>query len=1597
MADTPRLSSQPPGAAEPIAADQSALSAAIGWLRAELDSAESDLIRSLLLYESGALHEGKGDPVEAQRYYTEAYQTEGEFREPLERLVALAEGGQSRDKLDEWLEELGKAADTPEERARIAVEQAVLALLGQADVERASELLEQAVSIDPSEPAAWILLELVSYRLEDPSSRQRALWALVQLVQDPTWRGLLLIELSELQRASGDDQEALHSLKQAADQPSRAVFPALLALEQFARSTENTELLVSTMVRQKTALETARSDPDAADALGVPKHRRDPRYLADVCARLALAQEALGASASAELSLQQAFALVPEDLLIRCLKLLQADRAGRLDEVVALASQLAGQAPREMASALWQRVAQAELIRGEHQAATEAARRGLEANPASTSLRVLNIDLSAGATEPSTLAAAIEQAADRPADDDAKIRLLLLAAEAWARLAKDDTASRAALERASTLGADPLTLARVSRVLAGVSESGSWYQTATVNLLEQLKDADERSDLALELLRLRLLHRDMAGATQAVSLLGSSSNNGWLGTFLEAIVLPILGVVAGPKPDEGGGTAAPTALGDVEPSRAFERLASLADDPGVGRALRIAGAFRDHHALPADRCLPSLRQISEEDPSDVVMAVACSEAELAEGHLGSAQQILLRTAAAVEDPEFGAALALRAAWLGMRESNPSSVEQALAQAEQSLPNSGAVLARWALRLLSADDLAARRAVLECSSITNSPVRLGLERFGLEQFFGDPELARVALSSLDCNDTDELSTGGLLLRALTAEGRSADTALARLVDRVGAMEPLRLAHDFAVRLQRDTVQKDPMARLELAAHWARHDSSLLARLEWLSAAICAEQTDEEILAREALVPQLEGDTQALVDLSARLLRWLTAGTSHALVPTTSAAARLANAEMSPPGCDPRRRAVALAELSGLLDPAVASTLDVTVGFNHLTAGDTARAEECFRRAIASDASDIAAFEGLRLVGELRHDKPVQAEACECLGDLVSDRAQAAGFWEQAATLWLDEVGDAARGDRALARAVDIDVGRTPAFDRLFRRVREANDSQQLLELISRRLGVTNDGDELVKLHWERARALRALGDREEALVALESLALLEPDHVGALALTGEIYIGLGRHQEAAQALARLCVSPDAPEKQRVMGAIAAVDLYDTKLSSPQAAFDVLEGLRRDGISNLALRERLAKIAVRVERWDVASEMLEQLMRERETPEARREAARLAIVIHRDKRGCPEDARAAIEQMLAEGITDAEAVEALLATPLKQAARHHLLSQVRDALRQRCIENPLDPRQCDRLARVAAELDDLPTREVTLGVLLALGAGNQAVEAELVSLGARVRTIPTIAVSSESLPDLADPEDTGPIAELFADFSTVFAEALGPTLGALSVTKKNRVDPRAGLPLRTEIAAWAGALGLGDFDLYVSDNEANGVVAVPGDHHAIVIPSSFRAPLPPAARQAVVRELYALRRGTVLLRHRSAPEVAALVVACSRIGGHELKSPPYALTDEFTRLVTSALPRRLKKTLQERAWGIAELGTDPETWYHAAVCSLDRMAALAAGDVSFALATVSGKRGILGGTLEAKERGLRLLRFVFSARYLEIREQMGLSVR
>ena len=113
---------------------------------------------------------------------------------------------------------------------------------------------------------------------------------------------------------------------------------------------------------------------------------------------------------------------------------------------------------------------------------------------------------------------------------------------------------------------------------------------------------------------------------------------------------------------------------------------------------------------------------------------------------------------------------------------------------------------------------------------------------------------------------------------------------------------------------------------------------------------------------------------------------------------------------------------------------------------------------------------------------------------------------------------------------------------------------------------------------------------------------------------------------------------------------------------------------------------------------------------------------------------------------------------------------------------------------------------------------------------------------------------------------------------------------------------------------------------------------------------------------------------------------------------MPNPGYAVYAEVSRAVHKEISRKVKKAIPDVAREVAQSGQDPRAWAVCARRSIDRMAALAAGDVSVVLSDMfNTPRQQLSGAVKDDERALSLLRFVLSPGYLELRRKLGMGVR
>ncbi|MCC6648641.1 MAG: tetratricopeptide repeat protein [Polyangiaceae bacterium] len=1578
-------SSLPPNQSGPPDATKAQAAA---WITEELDAATDDRQRALLLHERAALLLRSGDDAGAARDFLAAFNADDEFREPLEALVALLGRRRSVQNLGKLLEALEAAASTPDEVARAKIDRAAFAL-EKGDVDLARSLLREATVEREGDLAPWLELEILAGKEGDAGARREALAARAPLAAPPAWRALLLLDLAQMDHASGDREAAIAGCRAAVALEGATRFRALTVLVDLARDPLDDAALAEALEALAHLVVEALEDADAGARAGVPVYARTPAFAAEAWVRAAMCKRRLGDLDGAAALLVAASEKLPDEPALAMLELGVRDAQGDGARSAEIARALIERgAPSDEAASLWMRVEEEAAGRGDRDGALAALAAAVAADPSSLLPRVMHLDFLSLSDEPADhaqLAAMVEASADLLGADDATARAYLRAAWEWAVSAKDAAGAKAALSQAGLLGVPHATVARLGRLLARLSDDAQWYDDATRRLLAAGPPEAELPGLWLELVRGRLARGEHDGAAKAVEQLSQAPGGAWIARALAAYVLP----AASPKEGRAALDAA-----------ALDALAAVETDAPTAGALRLVAARRALGAGDVDGANQRLGALLEEDASNLLAASFRAAALRGAGRLTDAAAVLDATAAALDDRALSACSSLEAGLLWWRAAERESALQSFRAAHAADPDSAAPMLAWATRAVSPDDLGARREAIDSSLAGGeSPALASLERLGLELGpGGDADDARVALVALE-NDAGPLAIAGALARvcwpAVVGDRDRLEAALSALQS--SGYRAAALAHEERLRISRD-YEADLVAAARHAAAWSAASGELPAALEWHAASRAVDDQGGVAGALRLAAASLSGEAAIALSAHAAMVDWLASGSAPPVDGDTHAA-DLVNLELAPTGCDPRRRALALRALErgALGDDAGVDAL-LLAGYSHLAEGAPVAALDAFRRVTDARAQDLAAWEGVRAAGEAIGDPSVVADACVKLGELCSDDARGAAWFEQAGVLYIDALDDPNTGEQALLAAFERDPTRVDAFDKLFRRLRARDADDAVLQLAQRRLEVTEDTPEIVKLYWEQARILRKQGDYEGAQDALSNVTMLEADHVGALALSGEIFIKKGEFAEAAAALSRLALHEEAPPQQRLISGVAAVDLYEKKLDRVDEALRVLTSLHESGLSTLPVRERLATVAARAEAWPAATAILEELMGEREGADARVAAARLSMAIWRDKLDDPRGAERAVTKLLAEAPSDGEALDLLLDRLPTEPFARRLVATGRDAVVRDLAGGPLDPDAVARLAKIARATGDGALLQASLGALVALGRDEPGVSDELADLDARAARVPQIQVDDAALAALGDPEDSGPIARLFAALGETIAEALGPSREGLGVGRKERIDAKSGMPLRNDVAAWLGALGIGEFELYVGGRDLEGVQGVAGEVPAIVVGGEVRSPLSPRARAAVAREAFALRRGPTIGRLRDEATIASIAIAACNLCELRLDAPNFAILGDVQRQLGKAMSRKVKKMIPEICQEMVARRADVVRFSQASQRSLDRVAAIAGGDAALVLTDVLGaSRGDLRRAVAASPRADRLLRFVLSPTYLQLRSQLGMGVR
>jgi cellulose synthase operon protein C len=1575
--------SLPPISASPSPDD---VNYAVSMMRAELEATSDPTCKALLHYELALLFEQTRDDNAAAKELLLAVNTQSTLHEPLEHLVGLIERRRSHANLGKLLDRLGRVAETPAQVTRAQLARGDFLTDHRTNLAQAAEAYEQVIQLQPEHRLAWLSLHYLGARQSDARLVESALNSRIQHASHKEYRDGLRLQLARFQALRGRHDLARATLEAAASPHSPMLYPALLQLENLVKS-EDFATRAKVLEQQAELLALGLADGSYAAAHGVPVSHLRRTTVADVSLRTALNLAFSGGSRGRiTQALNRALDAGTDPLLVARLSRERLADASEEDPHAAAATDLPEAEEISGAAYVAKALGSSSATSDE---AVELLGKALSCDAHGLTARALQLDALWARQAFADLARAYEQVAQLVNDDAARTRHLQLSAICWTFSAEPSERARAALNLIDSGPEATASVARLRAVLAAARRDELWRREALEQLVATDAGAAQVSAL-LELAVRALQRRDYAEARLRVQALSRIERSMPLALLMTAFVPALTSGIS---------------HGDQERAAAIEALARYAT-PQTRVALTQWAANTRTRGGDLEAARDLLLQVHSSVPDNVELTLQLVPTLLDLDDAELAVRVLEETAERTVDKVAKVTLF---SYSGILAWNANARETAVrcfeAAASTNAGAASAQLLQWALRAASPDDAAARRKLLSTGDTHASEEgRLhALERFALEVGFGNQKAAATdALNSADELSLDEIGEALQLARALWPDSMHHEEALRHLQGQGPLAKELAACSSFYAAKN----EAAPTAN-ELTNHVKRWAAlgSLPACLEWLGVALATGQAAEEALALRAIAPHLGEEEEKHVRAAATLVEH-SAGLSprvsleEAGAATASVQQRLVAAEVHAPTSLPAERARVLEGLAPHWTdehPEHALTAQLLAAYNYLADEDFTNAARLFRDVVQRDPADISGWEGVAECSRHNGARDELAEALMHLGKQHSDKVLAAAALREAAECFLDDLDNPSLGWLCLEEALDLDISPSRAFERLFRQVRKQGRFDRVIELCTQRLTVAESAKEITKLHWERARAFRNLGQLNESLSDLGNVRMLEPDHVGARALASEIYISIESFGRAAVELSELAGLPNAPAEQRQLSAMTAIDLFDNRLDDLTGALATFE-LVRDVPGNVQpLLEHLVAACARRRRWDEAVTLLEDLQLHGKSSHDRAEAARLELAILRDELDKPDRALGSVRTLLKELPGDPEAVDLVLDGVFGEQDTVELLNEHLPGI-LRAAAGELDGESAARLARIAEELDHLDLRLLSLASLVLTGSTEAEVFAELDQLLERCAPYPQMSVPQELLASLTCEGDGGPLLEITKLIGPHLPDLLGPSLKSLGLGRKERKAALDAIGVRSEVSAWTGALSIGEVEVYLANRGGYEVLGIADEKQPSLVIASEAHALDVRDRGAIAAWLFGLARGTSVSLQRPATDVAALLVAACRVGGVVPESPPFALTPEFERLLGRELPRRTRRALEPLAREVIAHRQDPLMFAKAARDTLNRVAAVACGDFSQVILTeaerVAPTRNLDGSR---REQLAALVRFCLSPDYLRIREQLGLSAR
>ncbi|MBX3268882.1 MAG: tetratricopeptide repeat protein [Sandaracinaceae bacterium] len=783
---------------------------------------------------------------------------------------------------------------------------------------------------------------------------------------------------------------------------------------------------------------------------------------------------------------------------------------------------------------------------------------------------------------------------------------------------------------------------------------------------------------------------------------------------------------------------------------------------------------------------------------------------------------------------------------------------------------------------------------------------------------------------------------------------------------------------------DPAALEALETLALAAE----DRELLARVDQR---LCARAGDVKLVAayqtRLAESLELAGDASAIDAYRAAL------SSDPENVAAAKGLARVALARRDPEALVEAARR----EASVTPDPARAARLLVRAGqvaSRELRDGRSALVDFSSALELWPDDADAAAG-----MTELLLAAGQAARAADRLARAAGSARSAervAALWMEVARLQADLLDNVPAAITSLKRVLKEAPNHVPTL-RTMAKLHERQDRwAEAAEMLAKVVSLAPDRGILRDAHLELAAIWdERLDDPTRALVSLQAVLSLEPDHPLALRRLATLSARTGDLDKASQTLRRLVEVAPTPEL-RTQAWVMYSDIQSDRGDLAAARNAALQAVAIAGPGSLGVERHLALIEGAAD-WSAQADALRAWLEHQSDPLARR-AGRVEIArIVREELARPARAVEELELAVREQPTDVELRRILAVTQRSSGA----IEEAGRTLRAVLDEHPTRPEIWRDLAETYAAAGQRPAAQRALMPLVLLGEASAREQEEAGRYVAR----PGIAQPGSL--DPATTEAFYPVRRTLelTQLMRVMVPAIGklypPDYDAYGVSARARLGTRSGEPIRASADRVAAIFGLGELALYVHRARAKGVAVELSEPPSILVPQGI-AEMPEAHRVFALAKAMANISVGLYAVDRLTPRELEIVLAatCRRLSpgfGAGLTSED--VLDDIGKRLYRALPRKNRgRPLDDasRAY-VAAKPIDFAHFVEAVQTSASRIALVLCDDLSAALDVLKRTERDLGELSGAKllrhPTASRLARFWVSPEAEILRTRCG----